>query len=336
MPVYYAGGANIDRFRGETSFLQGPEDWVGSVSALPELIRPPNAPVDVGVSRLPNGKSLRTEVSEDRSGWLGPKLASLSTGGEIGLLVKLLDAGERLPVHAHPDREFAAKRLGSPYGKTEGWIVLEDSPGGDVWLGFREEVSVERLQGWIDTQAVDEMLSAMNRLAALPGTVFYVPAGVPHAIGPDVMITELQEPTSFSILAEYKTFGLDVEQATLGLGWTEAIRCFDRSAYFGERLDRLQPRARTISGTSNALVRQLFGDEANEFFQALRVDVSGSWQLPRSFAILIIELGSGELRSADRAVNVDAGQTFVIPFDAAPLTLSGSLRCLVALPPAGV
>ena len=272
--------------------MLGPEDWIGSVSALPGSLLPAGAPADVGVSRLPDGTSLRTAVSADRVGWLGPEVAGLLSGGEIGLLVKLLDAGERLPVHVHPDRPFAERRLASPFGKTEGWIVMDDSSGGDVWLGFMEDVGLERLQRWIETQAVDDMLRAMNRLPALPGTVYYVPAGVPHAIGPGVMITELQEPTSFSILAEYKTFGLDEKQATLGLGWTEAMQCFDCSAYAGERLAQLQPAPRTIVDTIDARVRQLFADETSEFFQALRVDVARSWELPRSFAVVIVEFGS--------------------------------------------
>jgi mannose-6-phosphate isomerase len=333
VPVYYAGGENIDRFRRRAAAARGPEDWIGSVSALPPAILPPGAPADAGVSRLPDGSSLRDAVSEDRTGWLGPELAQLSSGGEIGLLVKLLDAGERLPVHAHPDRAFAARRLASRFGKTEGWIVMDGAPGGDVWLGFREGVSRDQLMRWIESQAVDAMLSAMNRLPALPGTVFYVPAGVPHAIGAGVMITELQEPTSFSILAEYKSFGLDERQATLGLGWTEALACFDRRAYSGERLAQLRPRPRPLVETPDARVSQLFADEAAGFFQALRVDVSGAWQLPRSFAVLIVESGSGVLRSDSQELQTEAGQTWVVPFDASPLTMSGRLRCLVCLPP---
>jgi mannose-6-phosphate isomerase len=333
VPVYYAGGENIDRFRRRASAVRGPEDWVGSVSALPAALLPPGASADAGVSRLPDGSSLRNAVSEDRTGWLGPELAGLSSGGEIGLLVKLLDAGERLPVHAHPDRPFAARRLASPFGKTEGWIVMDGAPGGDVWLGFREDVSLAKLKRWIDTQAVDEMLSAMNRLPALSGAVFYVPAGVPHAIGAGVMITELQEPTSFSILAEYKSFGLDEQQATLGLGWTEALPCFDRTASSGERLAQFRPRPRPVVETAEVRVSQLFADETAEFFQALRVDVSGSWRLPRSFAVLIVEAGTGVLRSGSEELNIEAGQTWVVPFDAWPLTLSGALRCLVCLPP---
>ena len=251
MPVYYAGGENIDRFRGTTSTPPRPEDWIGATTALPEMILPPDAPRDSGVSRLPDGRSLRDAVRDDRTGWLGPDLAGRFSGGETGLLVKLLDAGERLPVHAHPDRAFARERLGSPFGKTEGWIVMDDAPGGDVWLGFREDVALDRLQRWIEAQAVDEMLAAMNRLPARPGSVFYVPAGVPHAIGPGVMITELQEPTSFSILAEFKAFGLDATQATLGLGWADAIGCFDRSGYPAERLARLAATAARRRGNGD-------------------------------------------------------------------------------------
>jgi len=333
VPVYYAGGENIDRFRRTDSTPPRPEDWIGSTTALPEMILPPDAPRDSGVSRLPDGRSLRDAVRDERNGWLGPDLAARFTGGETGLLVKLLDAAERLPVHAHPDRAFARQRLGSPFGKTEGWIVMDDAPGGDVWLGFREDVALDRLQGWIDAQAVDEMLAAMNRLPARPGSVFYVPAGVPHAIGPGVMITELQEPTSFSILAEFKAFGLDANQATLGLGWVDAISCFDLSGYSAERLALLQPKPRVIAETATSRVLQLFGDAAAPFFQALRVELTGRWTMPQSFAVLIVESGSGVLQTKQGETPIASGETWVVPFAESPIAIAGGLRCLVCMPP---
>ncbi|WP_231560250.1 hypothetical protein [Microbacterium hominis] len=42
-------------------------------------------------------------------------------------LVKLLDAGQRLPVHAHPDDAFAAAHLGRAHGKAEAWYILSVS-----------------------------------------------------------------------------------------------------------------------------------------------------------------------------------------------------------------
>src|SRR4029079_5904773 len=51
VPVYYAGGDNIDHFRGAPGARSGPEDWVGSTSALPAGIPGPDFPGDPGVPR---------------------------------------------------------------------------------------------------------------------------------------------------------------------------------------------------------------------------------------------------------------------------------------------
>jgi hypothetical protein len=53
------------------------------------------------------------------------------------VLVKLLDAGERLPVHAHPDRAFALRHLDCRNGKTEAWVVVGTSVADPVvYLGL--------------------------------------------------------------------------------------------------------------------------------------------------------------------------------------------------------
>ena len=330
--MFYAGGERIDQFRGEHAPVQGPEDWVGSITRLPGGAPPPAGSAEVGVSTLPDGTSLRTAVLGDAVGWLGPDLAA-RWGGETGLLVKLLDAGQRLPVHCHPTRPFAATHLHSPFGKTEGWIVMDDAPGGDVWLGFREEVSREQLRRWIESQAGDEMLGAMNRLSVHPGGVFFVPAGVPHAIGPGVMVTELQEPTAFSILAEYAAFGLDASEATLGLGWPTALETFDRSAYGPDRLHVLKPEPMVVRADADARVVRLFAEDAATYFGALRCFVQGSHELPAGFSVLVIETGSGSIAFADRDLPVRAGDTWVVPFGAGPVRIRGEVRLLVCLPP---
>src|SRR5262249_26796525 len=95
----------------------------------------------------------------------------------------------------------------------------------------------------------------------------------------------------------------------------------------------LQPRPRTVVESPDVRVRRLFDEVAEEFFQALRVDVTGSWKMPRSFAVLIVESGSGTLRCDGDERPTAAGETWVVPFDAAPIVLSGPLRCLVCHPP---
>ena len=151
------------------------------------------------------------------------------------MLVKLLDPVERLPVHAHPDREFARLHLGSEYGKTEAWLVLATRDGtADVWLGLREDVEPERYRSWIEKQDTDALLGSLNHLSVGPGDVVFVPAGVPHAIGGGALIIELQEPTDYSILCEWDGFPVDPGDAHLGLGWDLALDAL--------RLDAYQPR----------------------------------------------------------------------------------------------
>jgi mannose-6-phosphate isomerase len=326
MAMFYAGGERIDRFRGLATPALGPEDWVASVTQLP------GATPGTGVSWLPDGTSLRVAVDSNPVGWLGAPLAT-RWGGSTGVLVKLLDAGERLPVHCHPSRPFAAAHLASPFGKTEGWVVLDDAPGGEVWLGWSEEVSVERLRGWIEAQDAEAMLAVMNRFPAGPGDVFLVPAGVPHAIGPGVMITELQEPTAFSILAEHGRFGLDADGATLGMGWDVALGAFDLTSWAGERAGALRPRSAVLRDDADARVKRLFAESTGEFFQALRVRVFGRYEAPAGFAVLVIEAGAGELGWEDGTTQVRKGETWVVPHGAGPLTLSGDVRLLVCLPP---
>ena len=77
-----------------------------------------------------------TRSPRDPENWLGATHVA-TFGADTALLVKLLDAGQRLPVHCHPSNEFAAAHLDSRYGKTEAWIVV-GTTGADptVHIGF--------------------------------------------------------------------------------------------------------------------------------------------------------------------------------------------------------
>ena len=333
VPVYYAGGEGIDRFRGERG-ATGPEDWVGSVTPFPRHLLPAGTDPSTGVSRLSDGTLLDAAVGADPEGWLGPALARLY-GCEPGLLVKLLDAGERLPVHCHPTPAFAQAHLGSRFGKNEGWIVIAAERDARIWLGFDHEVTAKQLRGWVDAQDAEAMLEAMNEFAAAPGDVYYVPAGMPHAIGPDVMIVELQEPTSFSILAEHEPFGVAAENATLGLGWDVALSCFDRRVYGAEQLALLRPQPQTVTADRGGTLSRLFADEAEPYFQAYRArSLSGIALGPAAFRILVVGMGEGRIAFAGGTVGVEAGETWVVPHGAGQLEAQGDLELIVCCPPA--
>jgi len=201
-PRFYRGGAAIAAFRGMREEAQrAPEDWIASTTAL-------FGGGAGGLSLLPDGRTLRDAIQADPIAFLGPERVA-EFGPDLGLLVKLLDAGERLPVHVHPDRSFASRHLGCRYGKTEGWVVLGTS-GSEacVYLGFREPVPAQTLTRWVDEQDEAALLGALHRIPVAAGDTVLVPAGVPHAIGAGVFVLELQEPTDLSVLLEWKGYDL--------------------------------------------------------------------------------------------------------------------------------
>ena len=178
------------------------EDWVASTTSRFGL-------GDDGLSRLPDGRYLRDAIETSPVEWLGPDHLDYF-GAEPALLVKLLDAGQRLPVHAHPDRSFALRHLGSRHGKTEAWLVL-GTEGAEpvVYLGWTGDVEPAELSTWVAQQDTALMLGRMHKLTVEAGDSVLVPAGTAHAIGSGVFSLELQEPTDFSVMLETEGFDID-------------------------------------------------------------------------------------------------------------------------------
>ena len=283
---FYRGGALIDRLRGEPERDgERPEDWIGSVVAANN---PRRHEPEAGLTRLESGPLLRDVIRERPAHW-----------GTPDVLVKLLDPVERLPVHAHPDREFARVHLGSDYGKTEAWQIVATRDGtSDVWLGLREDVERERYRAWIEEQDVDALLRSLHHLVVRPGDVVFVPAGVPHAIGGGALIVELQEPTDFSILCEWEGFPVDHRDAHLGLGWDVALEAL--------RLEAHEPQLG-------------LPPEAAAFFAVdERAEPAGR------FAVLLVLEGEGSIDDQP----VRAGDAFAMPAAAQPFEVHGDLRVL--------
>jgi mannose-6-phosphate isomerase len=318
--MFYRGGGRIDRLRETSGHEDRPEDWIASVTARFGM-----APD--GMTRLPDGLLLAEAVAADPEGWLGAEHVA-RYGSDTGLLVKLLDVGQRLPVHVHPDRGFAAEHLASPHGKTEAWIVLEAEPDAGVHLGFSRDVSAAELARWVRDQDVKSLLGVTHRLPVAAGDVVLCPAGTPHAISAGVFLVELQEPADLSILLEWQDFALPAEEATLGLPVEQALACIDRRACPPKRLEELHGRP------LNSAVGSLLPAEADPFFVAERVDARLSQHLSQSYGVLVVTVGEGRLATENGGtVPVRRGSVVLIPHGAGAAVLTGpveGVRCLPA------
>lgn len=322
---FYRGGAAIAELRGAVNAEEwGPEDWVASTTTL-------FGQHTAGLSLLPGGELLRAAVEAQPATWLGAEHVA-EFGANPALLVKLLDAGQRLPVHCHPSNAFAASHLDCRFGKTEAWAVVGTSGANPVvYVGFREDVDAGTVAAWVAAQDTSTMLHALNEVPVKPGDTVFVPAGLPHAIGAGVFIVELQQPTDFSVLMEWTGFAEEGDTSVhLGLGFEAALNCVDRSGWGASRLAGLIRETADQRGSSV----DLLGEQSLEFFRADRVHTESPVEFDPGFAVLVALAGSGRLTTQDGGVlELHRGNTVVVPHAAGPCRVDGDLVLIRCRPP---
>ncbi|WP_156761781.1 class I mannose-6-phosphate isomerase [Microbacterium karelineae] len=316
---FYRGGQRISAFRGEPrgTGSHEPEDWIASVTSVA-------GEGDKGRSRLPDGRFLADAVADDPGAWLGDDHTA-AFGADTKLLVKLLDAGQRLPVHAHPDARFARERLGHRHGKAEAWWIL--SPG-VVHVGLAERVTAEDLRALVETQRTDEMLALLHEVRVEAGDVVFVPPGTLHAIGEGILLLEAQEPEDLSILLEWNGFDIDGREAGhLGVGFETALGAVDLTVRSRAEIDALIRRP--ARGESS------LPEQALEWFRFDRVAVEGRATIAQGFAILVVADGAATLApSCGASLEARRGATILLPHAAGEVVDTGAAELIVARPPA--
>lgn len=110
-------------------------------------------------------------------------------GADAPLLIKYLFTSEKLSVQVHPNDRLARK-AGHKSGKDEAWVVLDAEPDAEIGLGLRARVSKRELR---DAALDGSIEGLVDWRPAAPAEVYYSPAGTVHALGPGLMLIEIQQ-----------------------------------------------------------------------------------------------------------------------------------------------
>ena len=317
-PLYrfYEGGALTREFRGIANRPDDwwSEDWVGSCTTANNA-GPDGQPQGVTAVEVPGAGTLPLTTLIERlpEEVVGARFAE-RWGATTGVLVKLLSPAGQVPLHAHPSRAWARRHLGSPFGKTEAWILL-DTPGDGTepayaGVGFQPGIERAAFADAVRRHDNAAIRGTLHRTSIAPGEVYVAHAGVPHYLGPRVSFIEVQEPSDHIVIPE--TSGDDDAGATMGLGWDLALDMID---YAGAGADTTFGRARQTptvlferGGTREV---RLFNDEARSFFDATRLEVADDLAVDDGrFWIGIVTAGSGTLEGDFGSVPVGRGETF--------------------------
>lgn len=290
----WGGGKLRELFNKDT-----PDDMTGEsleISALPGR-------ESVIVNGELSGKTL-TEAADV----MGAEL--LGEFKEFPLLLKLLDAKERLSVQVHPDDEYAA-RVEGKRGKTEAWYILNADPGAKLVFGVKAKSS-EELRQIVASGHIEDTL---NWIDVRPGDCLYIQSGTVHAIGGGIVLYEIQQSSDVT----YRMWD-----------WGRPREIHTQKALDVTRCDivtrPVEPQTTEVMGGER--ISLIDGD----FFKLTRLNVMGRMPVEADSFALITALGEGAIEYDGGSVLVHNGESVLIPAAMHDFMVSGHLTVLMSEP----
>ena len=176
----------------------------------------------------------------------------------FGLLIKLLDAQERLSVQVHPGPAAAHKYPGAA-PKSECWYVISAEPDAVIYRGLKPGVTADQVRSAATAGSLDQLITTYP---ARPGDFHFLPAGTIHALGAGIVVAEIQTPsdTTYRLYdwdrrdAQGRSRPLHLDQALESIDFNlDRQSAAPRSASFAESAAALFTVANTL-GTAQLLL----------------------------------------------------------------------------------
>jgi mannose-6-phosphate isomerase len=239
------------------------------------------------------------------------------------LLAKFLDANDWLSVQVHPNDEQARELEGEPRGKTEAWYFFATDPGARIVKGMLTGTTREGMAQAIRENTLEALLAygAVN-----PGDVLVNLAGGIHALGPGIIIYEIQQSSDITYrLYDWGRMDLNGKPRTLHIEKGVAVSNLDSLPPIVPTADNQLPIVDLVrTPFFNTLLHQLTPRNG----MRISLDTAG-----RHFHILTSIGGSAVLRAGDYSVTLGMGQTALIPACIGVYTLEGEARILRSFQP---
>ncbi|MCQ2385493.1 MAG: class I mannose-6-phosphate isomerase [Clostridia bacterium] len=236
------------------------------------------------------------------------------------LLVKFIDAKDDLSVQVHPDDVYAAKNEKDP-GKTEMWVILEAEPGASLIYGLKDGKTAEDFARAVQS---GDYASVLHQTEVHPGEVWFIPSGMPHAIGKGVLLAEIQQNSDTT----YRVYDYDRRDKNGNL----------RELHIQKAKDVVRPFTRAevesirFAGGKDTAPRGtvLLADSA--FFKVSlypggeKVDLS-----PSVFMHLLAVDGKGTLTFGEEKMPLTKGDSVFLP-QGVSVSLEGDVQTLISEP----
>ena len=249
----------------------------------------------------------------------GTPLSKAATASDFGkncqgfdffpVLVKLIDANDRLSVQVHPADEYALKNENS-LGKTEMWYIVDADEGAGIYLGFKENISKDQFERAIEEKTLTDYLKF---IPVKPGECYFIPAGTIHAICSGCLICEIQQNSNITYRV-YDYGRKDKNGNGRELHVKKALDVTSTEAIEPMSLD-IKCREGVLKGISR-------------FFTATLVQINGKSEFTKddaSFRCFTCISGEGEIGD----VSIKKGESVFVPAGHESFSISGSFTAIM-------
>ena len=209
-------------------------------------------------------------------------------GERFPLLVKILDARDKLSIQVHPPAGVAERLGGEP--KTEMWYIADAEADATLYVGLKDGVSRD---DFIAGVAAGTTAESVHSIPTRTGESIFIPSGRLHAIGAGLLIFEIQQnsDTTYRVF-DWNRTGLDGKPRDLHVD--ESIACID--------FDDLEPSMDRPDGEVLASCPE---------FRVERWELSGERVAAPEGSFAILSVVAGQARCGTR--EFAPGEFFLIP-----------------------
>jgi mannose-6-phosphate isomerase len=226
---------------------------------------------------------------------------------EFPLLVKFIFPTDMLSLQVHPDDAYAAKfeKAAGGRGKTEMWYVVSAESGSELLFGLKPGSNKQDFLARVKDQTLESIFQPVPVHA---GDTIFVPPGTPHAIGPGMIVCEVQEYSDLTYRV-YDYGRVDAQGKPRELHIDKAIEVTNFASSFKGKTRHLplpveeEKAERSLLAACPFFATELW--EASEYFT---IPVSRS-----HFDLVVMLSGRGVLRSKDFAFPIEQGECWFLP-----------------------
>lgn len=307
---YIWGGRNLEKFGKRLPAGKVAESW--------EISCHPN-----GESVVCNGEfagvSLPDLVKKYGRELIGTALPD-KDAVKFPLLVKLIDANDKLSVQVHPDDDYALSHENGELGKNEMWHILSAKPGAKLIYGVRPGTTQESFAQAVKENRIEDCL---NSVEVAPGDTFNIPAGLVHAIGEGIVLAEIQQnsDTTYRVF-DYNRVDKDGRPRPLHIEKAQEVINFEGTG----RPEKAAGLAVKID--AHSLKKYLI---ANPYFAVELLEIKGSVLENADggkFHIYLVTEGEGIIKYEGGAIRITRGESLFIPASMGFYSLEGSFKVL--------